>query len=244
MNKHMQLFVLAALAVLLSSCGGEQQTAAANQTSMDAVATDTESTEESPTPSEEGLLYAEHEVPLKPMQLSDTRYMKEMVREEIARAYGESGEYIDPRRIVDYLHEQTDAQAPQPEPLANQDVTPAPRSWRISYEVHNEAKALFQQGEYARAAQRWRNLATDRRAFTLSIEVDCDPTVLTSGYAVLQTLEMPIFILPERVGQRDCYRLCAGVFADESAAEKMIDEVKKRIPDSWPFALAFIGSGS
>lgn len=247
-NKTAHFGIALTLLLSFAACGGQEQTTAENQAEQVSTPQASDEQTEDLQPVSEVLHYAENEVPLKPMQLSDTRYMKEMVREEISQAYGETGEFIDPRRIIDMLKEQEEVQPaptqPQPQPVEDQDSRPAPRSWRISYEVHNEAKALFEQGQYAQAAQRWRNLATDRRAFTLSIEVDCDPSMLKSGYAVLQTLELPIFILPEQVGDRDCFRLCAGVFTDESSAEEVISEVKKRVPDSWPFALAFSGSGS
>ncbi|MCG8375903.1 MAG: hypothetical protein MI702_05435, partial [Chlorobiales bacterium] len=177
----------------------------------------------------------------KPVQLSETRYLREMISEELERAYNDGGEFIDPRRVIQLLEND---QGTNNSSIGSQGEQEAAKTWRISHIVHNEAKALFEKGNISAAAAKWRNLATDDRSFTISIEVDCNPTILQTNYALVSDLELPVFILEENIKGRDCFRLCAGVFPGREEAEDWIDRIKDRIKTSFPFVFNLVKRSS
>ena len=87
-------------------------------------------------------------------------------------------------------------------------------------------------------------MPTDSLSYSLSVEVDCDPAILKETYNILQSLDMPIFIIQLNVKGRQCYRLCAGIFTNEQEATEWIDRVKTRIASSHPFTFAILQEAS
>ena len=171
-------------------------------------------------------------VEFKRIVLREDRYFGEMISEELSEAYREQrGEYIDPRRVIELLEESAEEPPAEEAESAEPAVT---RSWRISYMTHREALIRFEEGDLAGAAGLWRELITDRRAFTLSVEVDCDPSILRSSFDALLALEAPVFCLPVAVAGGECYRLCVGVFAQRSEALSWRERVRTRLPSSHP----------
>lgn len=176
---------------------------------------------------------------LNPLYLSEFRYFDEMIGEEESRAYQQqSGEYIDPRRVMELLREETtgqeeEQQQPQAQPELEKQTEQ--RSWRISYLSHQEAQKRFEAGDLNGAVRQWTGFLTDDQAFTISVEVDCDSAILRRTYSQLQALETPVFLESTSVGGRNCYRICAGVFSHRGEASEWIAKVKTLLPDSFPF---------
>lgn len=135
---------------------------------------------------------------------------------------------------------------PVPEPTLNldlpeeeQDKLLPVKTWRISQLTHEDAKKLFAEGDYPGAAKKWEGLTTDARVFTISIEVDCDTSLLKNSYEKLKDLEMPVFIQVEKVKGKTCYRLCAGIFAQMDESTPYMTKIIERLKNSFPFAMAF-----
>jgi len=170
-------------------------------------------------------------VEFKRIFLQENRYFGEMIGEELSEAYREQrGEYIDPRRVIELLEETAEEPPAETEP-AEPEVT---RSWRISYMTHQEALTRFEEGDLDGAVGLWRDLITDMRAFTLSVEVDCDTSILRSSFDALRALEAPVFCLPVGVAGVDCYRLCVGVFSQRAEALSWRERVRTMLPSSHP----------
>ena len=170
-------------------------------------------------------------VEFKRIFLQEGRYFGEMISEELSEAYREQrGEYIDPRRVIELLEES----AEEPPAEAESAEPAVARSWRISYMTHQEALTRFEEGDLESAIELWRNLITDLRAFTLSVEVDCDTSILRSSFDALQALEAPVFCLPVDVAGSDCYRLCVGVFSQREEAFSWRERIRTRLPSSHP----------
>lgn len=163
--------------------------------------------------------------------LAEDRYIKEMIRKEVDIAYRkQTGDYIDPRRVVELLKE------PEAIPQPQQTVTEREsESWRISHQTHQEAQNLYNQGKLAEAIERWQSMPTDKKAFTLSVEVDCSATIMRQTYKTLSDLEAPIFVLKEKVRDRNCYRICLGIFYSKEETKGWIDRVRKLVPSAYPF---------
>jgi septal ring-binding cell division protein DamX len=176
-------------------------------------------------------------LPLQPLSLSGDRYAEEIARQEMERAYSESGEFIDPRRVIQLLQEEEQQESEQ-----NQEQE-AETSWRISYLIHNQARQLMEEGKVADAAQKWLEMPTDQRVFTLSVGVHCDVGNLEESYTALQSLRLPVFVLPETVNGKPCYRLCAGVFATKESASEWVGPIREQLSGSYPFSMAFNKSG-
>jgi hypothetical protein len=173
------------------------------------------------------------DLPLKPLPLPENRYIEEQVQEELEIAYQRQlGDYIDPRQVREMLEKRRQVQDVQPEPAAK-----TVRGWPISYQSHEEARKLFDEGNIAAAAARWADLPSDKRAFTISVEVDCSAAVLKQTYAALSELEAPVFVLKESVGNDVCYRLCLGIFSTKSEAQEWMPNVRTIVPGSYPFAV-------
>jgi hypothetical protein len=194
---------------------------------------------------EPAVMHAENALPIKPLRLSDTRYMKEMISEEVSQIYRDRGEYIDPRRVIELLRNESEqVQADEPTSQQEDENTQAAPTWRISTVVHEEAKTLFERGNYSASARKWRELPTDSMAFTISVVVHCDSALLKQSYDLISDMELPIFITDERVHGRDCFRLCAGIFPRRQDAAPWMESIRERISDSYPFAMAVYKSGS
>ena len=206
-----KLFVVLVLLTGLISCGGDQS-AENNQPGA------LETTEDSEQRDSEDLL-------------DEDRYINEMIRKEVDISYRkQTGDYIDPRRVVELLKEPE--AIPQPQQTVTERVS---ESWRISHQAHQEGQNLYNQGKLAEAIERWREMPTDKKAFTLSVEVDCSATIMRQTYKTLSDLEAPIFILEETVQDRNCYRICLGIFYSKEEAKGWIDRVRKLVPSAYPF---------
>ena len=178
--------------------------------------------------------------PEQKLVLDDSRYIDEMIQSEINKAYAGTGEYIDPRKVISLV--QGSEYNPVPEatleldlPVEEQDKLVPSKTWRISQLTHDEAFKLFLAGEYPAAAEKWKNIATDDKAFTISIEIDCDTAAMKKSYEKLVELDMPVFIQAISVKGRNCYRLCAGVFARMEDADPYIKMINQKLEGSFPF---------
>jgi hypothetical protein len=181
--------------------------------------------------------------PEQKLVLEDSRYLDEQIQSEINNAYAGTGEYIDPKKVVSLVRGSEYNPVPEATleldlPKEEQDKLIASKTWRISQLTHEEAFKLFLEGDYPGAAAKWKNLATDEIAFTISIEVDCDTATLKNSYEILVELEMPIFIQAVNVKGRSCYRLCAGVFAKMEDADPYIEQIHQKLEGSFPFTTA------
>lgn len=182
--------------------------------------------------------------PQQKPDLDQNRYTQEMISDEINNSYAGSGEYIDPEKVISLVR--GSEYQPVPEATLNldlparveQDKLVATKTWRISQLTHEEAFKLFLAGDYRGAADKWKELATDARAFTISIEIDCDQDLLKKSYDKLIDLEMPVFIQTANVKGRSCFRLCAGVFAKMDEASPYISLISQRLEGSFPFTTA------
>lgn len=234
-----RLLLFLGIILMATACGGEQQTPpqpAANAPPAGSAAAGADAGGPTPQPTPVSL-------PIKPLELAENRYLDEMVAEETDKAYSGTGEFIDPARVARLLHEgRTTAPAASTGTAApaarRQQEVKAPVTWRISGITHEEAKKLFAAGKVAEAAQKWRSLPTDSRVYTLSVEVHCSVDALRASYQKLTNLEPPLFVLPENVKGRNCYRLCLGVFTRQSDADSWLKPVGDRLPGSYPFSLA------
>lgn len=187
------------------------------------------------------------ETELKPLLLSGDRYLEEMISAEISEAYRlQRGDYIDPQRVIELLRSVparpmggelrvSAADESNPEPPESDEAFGTPKTWRISYLAHNEAMDLYRKGDIAAAARRWRDIPTDARALTISARVDCNPSILKQTFAALSELDAPVFLLPEAVDDRECYRVCVGIFQIRAEADFWLSRVKTFLPTSYPF---------
>ena len=93
----------------------------------------------------------------------------------------------------------------------------------MGYEAGLEA---FQQGDFARAAQLWRDgyVPSQRDGYTLQVLAACEISTLER----LRTQVQPsgrLFVVPTEIGGRRCYRVAWGVYADPAAAEAALSGV-------------------
>jgi hypothetical protein len=173
---------------------------------------------------------------LMPLDLPVERYVREMANTEIRRAYMEPrGEYIDPRRLIELLREGgAEPTSETAEPVA---ASAAEEQWPIVSDVQTRAKALAGSGDLEGAVEQWRGLLVDDRAYTVSVEVDCDSNILRTSMETLQSLGAPTFLIPVGIQGRDCYRLCLGVFSKRADAPAWIAKIKLKLPEAVPFVL-------
>lgn len=183
-------------------------------------------------------LVDEGTIPPKPIELSGERYVRDLVDRQISNAYSASGEYIDPAKVKELLHDGLDSEQPSAEPAEEQqEVT---RTWRISYDVHDEATSKYKAGDVAAAAGIWTGLPTESRAFTISIEIDCDIDKLRESFQAVEQIDMPVFVLPATIRGKQCYRLCGGIFDSRGQAGEFIEQVRQALPDNYPFAMSIL----
>ena len=139
--------------------------------------------------------------------------------------------------MLELLHGEAETAITEPTPETAAPIIEQDKTWRISYEVHNRAKTLLQQGDYQQAAAAWKGVATDSPAYTISVEVNCSVEIMLDTYQKMQAVEMPVFLLPANAQGRACFRLCVGIFASEERARNLITEIIKIRPDTHPFPL-------
>ena len=181
-------------------------------------------------------LQAEAERFLKPLELRPQRYIAEMSQEEIEKASrSPRGEFIDPRKVIELLREGPPEPAAQATGAEGDDSV---AGWRINNQVQEEALGQFDAGDLDAAVRSWENLLVDARAWTISVEVDCDSSILRESFDLLRPLDAPLFLLAVKVDERDCYRLCLGVFARREEASAWMKRIQLKLPDSVPFVLS------
>jgi hypothetical protein len=235
MNKLVMITFL--IGLTLVNCGGNSGEVEAPKPEATAEPTAVEQAQQEEfivSPEEIAAYEAEELLPLKPLLPMEESYIQEMTQEQIMYAARESGEYIDPQVVMDLLRSEAGTAIAE-KTIIELPAVPQDKTWRISYDSYNAGRSRFEKGEFAEAAVLWTTIATDSPAYTLSVEVDCDTTLLIESYLQLSKLEMPIFIKKANVNGRDCFRLCAGVFANENAAREMVGQVVAAKEGTYPF---------
>lgn len=107
-------------------------------------------------------------------------------------------------------------------------------SWPINLRTHQDAQNFFGRNLLPDAAERWRSLPTSKKAYTLSVEVDCSEEIVRETYTALKGLQAPVFVIKEVVGERSCYRICVGMFNNRAHAYAWIERVNKKLPSAYP----------
>ena len=159
-----------------------------------------------------------------------------MSQEEIEKASRTpQGEFIDPRKVIELLREGPPEPAAQATDAENGDSV---AGWRINDQVQEEALVQFDAGDLDAAVRSWENLLVDTRAWTISVEVDCDFSILRESFDLLRPLTAPLFLLAVKIDERNCYRLCLGVFARREDASAWMKRIQLKLPNSVPFVLS------
>lgn len=190
--------------------------------------------EGSPAPAPEAMEVAE----LRPLDLPVERYVREMAKLEVERAYREPrGEFIDPRRVIELLREG----AEEPPEIEDSGGGAAESGWSgrwpIEEAIHAEALELAEAGDIEGAVDMWRGLMSVDRALTISVEVDCSRAILSESMSTLGSLDVPVFLIPITVSDRGCMRLCLGLFSARGEASEWIEKIKLKLPKTVPFIL-------
>ena len=236
MDIRHHIIILLATA-MLSACGGEPAEESQSEPEQEAVAQ-----EEPEEAVAETLPLSEQEAVLKPLQLRPERYVAEISREEVERAYRDPrGEYIDPRRVIEMLRQGEEAAVPETAAGGEGGEAGADEDWEFDSEFNRQAIRQFEAGDLEAAVLSWSNLIAGQAALTISVEVDCDPRILRESFASLRPLGAPLFLLPVTVEGRDCYRLCLGLFGTREETTEWLSRIRGRLAGAVPFIL-YIGN--
>jgi len=241
MSRYKKLLTAAALAGVLSwhaGCSAEPEETNARASEGTDAATQGVTERSTPAASLRGssALQAEAEGLLRPLELRPHRYVAEMSQEEIEKASRTpQGEFIDPRKVIELLRKGPQEPAAQATDADNNDSV---SGWRINNQVQEEALVQFDAGDLDAAVRSWENLLVDTRAWTISVEVDCDSSILRGSFDLLRPLNAPLFLLAVKIDERNCYRLCLGVFARREDASAWMKRIQLKLPNSVPFVLS------
>lgn len=229
MKAILAILAAAAVVLLVQGCSTEQQTVEEQPESQ--AEPDAEQPEEVTAQ-----IPALSTLGLRPLELPAERYVSEMARFEVRKAYLEPrGEFINPRRVIELLREGMEEAPYAEEAVAAESGWSG--KWPILEEIHDEATALAEAGDFDGAAAKWRGFMNVERALTISVEVDCGRAMLSKSISSLDSLDAPVFLIPITVSDRACYRLCLGLFSTRTEALEWVDKIRLKLPETVPFIL-------
>jgi len=100
-------------------------------------------------------------------------------------------------------------------------------------------QSLLKSGNYDQAAAAFHQQvsATGKGKFTIAVSINCDAGNV--GAAVLNSGGSPeLFILPARINNRSCYRVCWGLFDSAGAADRAIGSMPEYFRKQRPVSVA------
>ncbi len=83
-----------------------------------------------------------------------------------------------------------------------------------------QAKKLMKAKQYQQAAREWKKkISANPGGYTINVEVACSPVSVSKIFSYDKQLKY-LYLLPRKIGGRNCFRICWGLYKNNSEAQR------------------------